>query len=400
VSIELNTAGVACNIGCTYCYENPMRDAGNINVAWDWEKVRAALDKEEAFSLHGGEPLLAPISRIEQVFEYGYKRHGHTGVQTNGTLITDAHIAIFKKYNTFVGISCDGPEQCSDARAAGNLEQTRAATKKTIDVIERLLNEGVGCSLITTLWKGNCDEESFKMLCDWFIRLDKLGMKWVNLHYLEIDGDKASKLRVEMPRLIGRMKDLMSLERQLKNLKFTNFGQYVTLLRNRSENTVCVWHACDVLTTPAVQGIDGQGDKTNCGRTNKDGVNWLKASTAGIERQHALYNTPYRDGGCKGCRFFLMCKGECPGTGLDGDWRNRTEHCEVIMAIFEHYENLMLDLGETPASLHPDRIMWERKFLDGQAPSSSHGDTPHGDSHGDHTDARVQAVAEVRNATA
>jgi uncharacterized protein len=192
------------------------------------------------------------------------------------------------------------------------------------------------------------------------------------------------------------MKSLMQLQRTLKNLCFENFKEYITLLKRDGGHTYCVWHACDVLTTPAVQGIDGQGKKTNCGRANKDGINWLKADVGGIERQKALYNTPYKYGGCKGCRFFLMCKGECPGTGIDGDWRNRTEHCEVITAIFEHYENLMLELGETPASLHPERLRWEREFLNGPPSTGSHADSPHGDSHGDHTDSRVQAVAEVR----
>jgi len=301
-----------------------------------------------------------------------------------------------ERYNTHIGISCDGPERCSDARAAGTQEETRAATKKTTDIIERLLSEGIQVSIITTLWKGNTDEESFRMLCEWFTRLDSLGLRWVNLHYLEVDSPAASRMRVDMPLLIDRMKQLMSLGRGFAHLKFDNFRQYQNLLRRNTDGTNCVWHACDVLTTPAVQGINGQGQKTNCNRTNKMGVDWTKADTSGIERQHALYNTPYKHGGCKGCRFFLMCKGECPGTGIDGDWRNRTEHCGVIMAIFEHYENLMLELGETPASLDPRRETWEREFFAGNRPSTAHGDSPHGDSHGDHTDARVQAIAEVR----
>jgi uncharacterized protein len=396
MSVEVNPVGVACNIGCTYCYENPMRDAKNVNVPWDWEKVRAELDKHGSFSLHGGEPLLAPFKRVEQVFKYSFERHGSSGIQTNGTLITEAHIDLFKRYRTHVGISCDGPDRCSDARAAGTQEETRAATKRTTEAIERLSREGIDVSIITTLWKGNCDEESFRMLCEWFTRLDSLGLRWVNLHYLEVDGVKASKLRVDMPLLIDRMKQLMSLERQFTHLKFNNFREYKALLRSSNEPTNCIWHACDSLATAAVQGINGQGQLTNCNRTNKMGVDWAKADTTGIERQHALYNTPYKYGGCKGCRFFLMCKGECPGTGIDGDWRNRSEHCEVIMAIFEHYENLMLELGQTPASLHPDREKWERAFLGSQKATVSHGDSPHGDSHGDHTDTRVQAIAEVR----
>jgi uncharacterized protein len=373
-----------------------MREAQNINVPWDWEKVKTALDKEGYFSLHGGEPLLTPFERLHQILEYGFNRHGHTGIQTNGTLITDDHIALFKRYRTQIGISCDGPGQCSDARASKSKEETRALTQRTVDNIERLLREGLHPSLIVTLWKGNCDEEAFGILCDWFRRLDSLGLSHVNLHYLEVDSTKAGRLRVDAQILIERMKSLMQLQRTLHNLQFENLKEYVTLLKRDGGHTYCVWHACDVLTTPAVQGIDGQGQKTNCGRANKDGINWLKADVGGIERQKALYNTPYLYGGCKGCRFFLMCKGECPGTGLDGDWRNRTEHCQVIMAIFEHYENLMLELGETPASLHPDRLKWEREFLSGPPSTGSHADSPHGDSHGDHTDARVQAIVEVR----
>lgn len=396
MSIELSPAGIACNIGCTYCYENPMRDARNINVPWDWEKVKAALDKEGYFSLHGGEPLLTPFDRLEQILEYGFKRHGYTGVQTNGTMITPHHIALFKKYKTQVGISCDGPGRCSDARSAGNEKETRAATEKTLAAIEACLVEGLHPSLIVTLWKGNCDEEAFHLLSEWFRHLDSLGLTHVNLHYLEVDSSEASKLRVNKKTLIARMKSLMTLERQLKGLKFENFAEYVTLLRRDDKHTYCIWHACDVLTTPAVQGIDGQGQKTNCGRANKDGVNWLKADEGGIERQRALYNTPYKYGGCKGCRFFLMCKGECPGTGLNADFRNRTEHCEVITAIFEHYEGLILELGEVPASLHPNREQWEREFFQTKGGHSGHGDTPHGDSHGDHTDGRVEAMAGVR----
>jgi len=78
-----------------------------------------------------------------------------------------------------------------------------------------------------------------------------------------------------------------------------------------------------------VQGVEGDGRSSNCGRTNKDGVDFPKAEFAGYERYLALAKTPYAYGGCSGCRFFIFCKGQCPGTAIDGDWRNRTEHCSV-----------------------------------------------------------------------
>ena len=78
-----------------------------------------------------------------------------------------------------------------------------------------------------------------------------------------------------------------------------------------------------------MQGIEGTDQRSNCGRTNKDGIDFVKSDREGFERYLALYYTPQEYGGCKDCRFFLMCKGQCPGTAIDRDWRNRTEHCEV-----------------------------------------------------------------------
>jgi uncharacterized protein len=42
--------------------------------------------------------------------EYDLEETGrYSGIQTNGTLIKDAHIEMFEKYRVQVGISCDGP---------------------------------------------------------------------------------------------------------------------------------------------------------------------------------------------------------------------------------------------------------------------------------------------------
>ena len=64
------------------------------------------------------------------------------------------------------------------------------------------------------------------------------------------------------------------------------------------------------------------------------------------------------------CRFFLMCKGQCPGTAIDGDWRNRTEHCEVWQALYARLEADLVTEGLTPLSLRPERKDLENAFLD------------------------------------
>jgi uncharacterized protein len=75
------------------------------------------------FSVFGGEPLLAPISHLREVFDYGLAKFGKNGIQTNGSLITDEHIALFLKYNVHVGISIDGPGALNSVRCANTLTE-------------------------------------------------------------------------------------------------------------------------------------------------------------------------------------------------------------------------------------------------------------------------------------
>ena len=59
-----------------------------------------------------------------------------------------------------------------------------------------------------------------------------------------------------------------------------------------------------------------------------------------------------------------MCKGQCPGTSIDGDWRNRTEHCDLWKGLFRTLEEQMLDAGEVPLSASPERKAIEGAFLE------------------------------------
>jgi radical SAM protein with 4Fe4S-binding SPASM domain len=135
------------------------------------------------------------------------------------------------------------------------------------------------------------------------------------------------------------------------------------LLSGNDNRTSCVWSACDPYTTRAVQGIEGNGQRTNCGRTNKDGVDFVKSDEPGFERYIALYHTPQENFGCNGCRFFLVCKGYCPGTAVDGDWRNRTEHCALWKNLYETLETDLIAEEKCPVSRRPDRELLEAAML-------------------------------------
>jgi uncharacterized protein len=71
---------------------------------------------------------------LEKLWKWGFDKYKSNGIQTNGSLINDQHIELFKKYNVHVGISIDGPDELSDARWYGTLETTRKKNQLTLDV--------------------------------------------------------------------------------------------------------------------------------------------------------------------------------------------------------------------------------------------------------------------------
>jgi len=380
MTVELNMVGVKCNLACKYCYENPMRDAGNhAPKRYSLPKMLAGLSKfNQEFSVFGGEPLLANIKDLEFVWEFGLTKNGKNGIQTNGVLITDAHIELFKKYRVHVGISFDGPGELNDARISSN---TSRDTEKTNANIFRLIKEHGrdNVSLIITLSSTNARGYRLELLKNWIRELDEAGMQNARIHMLELN--KCDDLRLTVDETLYALEQLDKLEKELKSLKFDLFNEMRKTLSG-DYNVSCIWTGCDPLTTPAVQAIDADGSLVNCGRTNKDGVNWLKSKTWDNLRSRVLWSTPFEYGGCKGCKFFLACRGECPGTGINGDWRNRTEHCEVLYKLFEKFEKEVVPVLADEESVS--------KVL-------QNNNSNHADSHSNYGHTNSYAVAEVRS---
>lgn len=365
VTVELRPLGVQCNIQCQYCYQNPQRDAGNVGSGYDLDRMKKAIEAEGGpFALFGGEPLLVPERDLEALWAWGLEKYGSNSLQTNGVLISDEHVRLFKQYKVHVGISVDGPGELNVARWSGTLARTRENTEKTHRAIERLCREGLPPSLIITLHRGNATRDRLPILCDWLLRMEALGVTSARLHLLEINHPSVrNHYALTAEENVAALQAFAELEPKLTTLRLDVFDDLRNMLLGRDDETTCIWNACDPYTTRAVRGVEGNGQRSNCGRTNKDGIEFVKAVAEGFERYLALYHTPQEHGGCRGCRFFLQCKGQCPGTALDGDWRNRTEHCGVWLELFGRLEKQLLNLGETPLSSSPLRGRLEAYVL-------------------------------------
>lgn len=344
------------------------------------------------WSLFGGEPLLLPIRDLEQLLIWSQSIKAPVGIQTNGSLLTDRHVELFKLYGVSVGFSIDGPGDLNNARQAKDPKATVATTAKSQANLERLLAEGVSVSLIVTLTRVNAgDSITCGQLIAWLNRLARKGVKHLNLHTLESHGPDLSLEPAWQIEVLRRLrKELVG---------FVSISPFADMRQKLigGQQTNCTWNFCDPYTTPAVRGVDGQGTRGNCGRTNAStGVSWVKSDTPGHERYLALYLIPKEQGGCGGCRFFLACGGgNCPGEGEGGDWRARTVHCETLTAIFTDLEHELFLEGQEPISMSLRRPGLEAQMLaqwSGKpiavANNCEHIDTPHID----HTDTEHPVV--------
>ena len=373
MSTEVLPLGERCNIKCSYCYQEPMRTAGNEgHPKYDMAKMKAALLRNgQPFAVFGGEPLLVSLRDLEDLWQFGLenfaekaKKQGTSinSIQTNGSLITEAHLALFQKYHVGVGVSVDGPDELNDARWAGDVESTRAATAKTQWALEEMLKRRIPVSIITTIHKINAAPDRLPRLVAWMDDLASKGLRHINIHYLEINAAETRAIALSPEENTAAIIECSKLMQHgpMDVMPLTHMRK---LLRGE-DRTTCTWNACDPYTTAAVHGVDGQGNLQNCGRTSKEGPSWIKAKQKGFERQLSLYYTPQEYGGCSGCRFFYACKGHCPGEGIDGgDWRSKTEHCATIMSLFEKLEAIEVADGRVPVSLSPQRLVVEENYL-------------------------------------
>lgn len=145
----------ACNLNCRHCYleaGNSLENELTITEALGVIDEFAQLGGEQLI-LTGGEPLLRRKLLHEIIRHAGEVGIKVIFVETNGTLICDADIDIFGKYNVDVGVSLDGATKESHdyIRGSGNYE-------KTIAAIQKLSREGIKVKIGATLMKTNINE--------------------------------------------------------------------------------------------------------------------------------------------------------------------------------------------------------------------------------------------------
>jgi radical SAM protein with 4Fe4S-binding SPASM domain len=323
-----------CNMNCLHC----GTDAGAEREAELSTKEALALCDElaqlgcERLILSGGEPLVRSdwADIAERLIKNGIK----TGLISNGFLMTPD---VAKKMNDIglgmVGISFDGNEE-----AHNKIRRNPQSYQKVLQAFEFLSDAGVSVCAVSQISKHN------------FHTLDDIRNILLK--------NKVKYWQLQMTTLTGRMKDEPN-NSVLDEDQFMYLAEYTAQLMSQNNPELTVYagenigyfnHLEGILRRGhyfqgcnagiRVLGIESNGNIKGCLSMPEDFVegNVRQRSLTEIWNDPKLfaYNREFSaeaaEGGCKGCKFFEICRGGCGNTAYSSTGR-RHNNPYCVLAI-------------------------------------------------------------------
>lgn len=328
-----------CNSECEYCYEDELRKAEKF-LDYDLDKVLQSIEQAHKqfktdICFHGGEILLLPKNDLEKLFKRAFELTGKTSIQTNGLLIDDDIIKLFKKHKTGVGLSIDGPDELNKGRWR---EENKQRTEKVIKNIYRMRYEKISVGLICVISKYNCLPAQRQKFKNFILEMKKIDCPSGRMNPVLGKGDFVPTIE----QLKNFYFDMCDFTLSDPKLQWQPFRDIIDNLMGFRQST-CIYHQCDYFWTNSAHVVLGDGSIRNCMKTVL-GHNVLQGQKPFKVRYEVLFDTPKEFGGCKDCRYWSICSGLCPSEGIDGDWRNKSVYCGVFYALYEKIEKIIRGL--------------------------------------------------------
>lgn len=343
-----------CNLNCAYCYSsaNTSKDIISISLV---EKIFQSIanfnDSKTHIIWHGGEPLLAGLQFYEKVVDIQKSFEGHeftNSIQTNGTLLNDNFIDLFKENNFKIGISLDGIERTHD------LNRLYKNSQSTFSVVfENLIKsqkKGILNGIICVLNKNTVNEinEIYRFMKENEVSFHvnpqiDLGNGYIN-NYLSLDVESLNKIMIQLFDLwyFDTKHPLITIE-PFKSM----ISQFVFVESDNQYSTTCFFTSNCL---KYFMSINPRGDVFPCGRFGDNfefllgNINENSIESMQNNSVSQLFNDrlSYLDKCCK-CKYFQFCLGGCPNNSLIsyGNINKEDNFCRLHFGLFEHIEHLI-----------------------------------------------------------
>lgn len=356
-----------CNLACDYCYARRFHEGHTPTIISNEVVNRAISDYIElaeegrgtgpdgqwmVFLWHGGEPTLAGIDFYEEVVrtQKCTKRADYmiNSITSNGTLIDDSWIALFRENDFRVSISIDGPQHLHDIhRLSCSGSSCFKSVTQSIDLLQRnQIPFGVMC-VIT--------EESVHQAEDIFKFFVELGLK--KLNFLPRISSNSWLPTVEYANFMARVFDLW-IEHDDPSIYIRELENIIhELLGGRAE--LCEFNGC----CGSYLAIDNTGDVYLCdlfigyesmkvGNILTDSLKEILDSSETRRKVNSKIDIHHE---CSDCLYLPICKGGClyRRTLPRGKYSDKDFYCEYRKAIINH---ITLGLSEIFSSLPREEL--------------------------------------------
>lgn len=319
-SLILNVSGAKCNLNCTYCfafaeknYSMPLMNKTTAKKAIDF--LVSINPNEEYYGIvfFGGEPfinhkLIVEIaSYCEDKISKKLGKEFSLSATTNGTILNESLLNVFKKYGSVIFISLDGPEHIHNKNRP--YHNSNGSFNAVMSNIELLKKHNINHSFRPTI---TSDCENLIEIVDFFEKLEteftfEFAVKpnFKNSESTTYDDKKIKNIEAQYSELIEyyfekvRKKEYIYCNNIVSSLRRIHFRQAKnypcsagrTILTVNSDNTIYSCQNLSNIFDANVGTLNSGINKSNLKKIISPYVNTLES--------------------CKDCWVKYLCSGSC-----------------------------------------------------------------------------------------
>lgn len=352
-----------CNLACSYCYNDDVRDPimrrstleRTIGQTFDYVR-RYHRGRTVSFIWHGGEPLVAGREFFEAAVELQRDlAEGvpcHNSIQTNGTLIDEKWIELFRREDFAVSISVDGPAHLHDRYRVDHAG--KGSHHRVMRAIESVQDAGIPLGVCVVISRSNIDhiDELYEFLTSRGLRFNIIPLNRSGAArdaYAEV-GLEAAEYADAWIRMYDRWFDA--------DEEYTYCSDFVfktrAILAGRPADCIGLSNCSDSNIS-----VDPVGDVYPCatlsGSTRSRYGNLVEQDLDEI--MAGIVATSYRsrpvDPQCAKCKWQHVCHGGCLARAekFYGDPSQRDYYCPSLFRIYEHIANRVAEHFGEPAGV-------------------------------------------------
>jgi len=337
-------ASLYCNLNCKYCYNHPLRETVLKHEKINLKKIKEAVrtlyknNLSRVVALHGGEPLSWERGLVEELLHFIFDLTGESVIQTNGVLIDEEYIELFKRYRTQIGLSVDGFGRLNRLRT--NAETTKRIFKN----LELLVDNKIRVGVITLLHKANGLKAYWNEFSDY---LEYLSV-------LKIEGRfnpcvyPSKTIELTNNELTACYKRIFNKLNEFNMTGWSPFKDMINSLLRNNQQVVCSFRPCDPYCTLGGIIVTSNGSIRSCSKFLEQERPFVYPPQ--FYRIHLLQTID-----CKGCKFFYCCWGHCPASAINFDWRNKSRFCDTWKELFRILSTSLSSANLELKGLHPIR---------------------------------------------